>query len=374
MAHLEKLKTLIPLETLEWSAQEQIYNALKLDFLKKLVIMPDCHTGYLLPIGGVALLDNVISPEYVGFDQGCGMCCVVTDMDANDLGDWNKKVKIFEKIYKKIPIGVGQCREFAIEYQQFKSASGDKDLNKQVNSKQYIQLGTLGAGNHFLEIGTNRQDKVVVTIHSGSRNPGHTIATYYINKSKNEDKDLPNGFFRLDSAMGINFQMDLSFALDYALENRKIMMWSVLALLNFKPNEISKYLDKMINENHNHAIVRKDGVLHRKGATPAEKDVLGVVPGTMKSGVYITKGLGNEEYLSSASHGAGRKFSRTQAKKSIELEKHKHWMKGIVAKVDKSTIDESHGAYKNLATVISSQEGIVIDVVDYIKPLINVKG
>jgi len=374
MASLKKLKSLIPMEEIEQSAQQQIYANLELDFLKILAIMPDVHMGYTLPIGGVALLDNVISPEYVGYDIGCGMCCVVTDMHKNELGNMRNKTKIFNDIYNAVPVGVGVPRESGIPNDHFKSSSGDKDLNKKVNFKQYVQMGTLGGGNHFIEIGENRDKNVVVTIHSGSRNIGHSIAQYYMTKSKLEDKDLPNGFFRLDSDMGKAYKADLDFALNYALFNRMFMMTDVLKVLGFAPSIIEYCLRNMINENHNHAIVRDDGVLHRKGATPAEKGTLGVIPGTMKSGVYITKGLGNEEYLCSASHGAGRKMSRTKAKQKINLKDHKHWMDGIVAKVTKSTIDESHGAYKNLKTVIKAQEGIVMDVVDYVKPLINVKG
>jgi tRNA-splicing ligase RtcB len=336
--------------------------------------MPDCHQGYTLPIGGVALLDGVISPEYVGYDEGCGMCCIVTDMLASKL---NKKhwEKIFKKIYDTIPVGVGVPRTKAYyDIPQFKTASGDKGLQKKVVDKQYVQVGTLGAGNHFIEIGENRTGHVVITIHSGSRNIGHSIASYYMLMAKQEDKHLPNGFLDINSPMGIAFSIDLEFALQYALDNRMLMMIDVMDILGFNDHDQQIYLRRMINENHNHAVIKSDGVLHRKGATPAEDGVLGVIPGTMKSGVYITKGLGNDEYLCSASHGAGRKMSRNVAKKSISLEQHKKWMNGIIAKVDKSTLDEAHGAYKNLATVISQQEGILIDVVDYVKPIINIKG
>jgi len=373
MANLEKLKSLIPIHEIEQSAQTQIYNNLELDFLKILAIMPDVHMGYTLPIGGVALLDDVISPEYVGYDIGCGMCCVITDMIAKDIKE-KKRIKIFDKLYDTIPVGVGVPRESGIPNDHFESASGDKDLNKKVNMKQYIQMGTLGGGNHFIELGESRDGFVVATIHSGSRNIGHSIADYYMKLSRVEDKDLPNGFFRLDGEFGQAYKKDLDFALNYALYNRMFMMTDVLKVLGYKGSKIEEFLHNVINENHNHAIVRDDGVLHRKGATPAEKGTLGVIPGTMKSGVYITEGLGNEEYLCSASHGAGRKMSRTKAKKMIKLSDHKHWMKGIIAKVDKSTIDESHGAYKNLRNVIKAQEGIVMTVVDYVKPFINVKG
>ena len=132
--------------------------------------------------------------------------------------------------------------------------------------------------------------------------------------------------------------------------------------------------DRMINENHNHAIVKGDMVLHRKGATPAEKDQLGITPGSMMTGVYITKGLGNEEYLSSSSHGAGRKMSRRKAKELIDLKRVKEQMKNVVVRLNKDVLDEAPDAYKNIKDVMASQEGIVIESIDHAKPLIVVKG
>lgn len=375
MTNLDKLKTLIPMEEIEQSAQQQIYKNLEFDFLKTLAIMPDVHMGYTLPIGGVALLDNVISPEYCGYDIGCGVCCVITDVPASSLKE-KDKIKIFNKLYETIPAGKGISRKIPIPYKKFKSAynNHDKELNDRVNRRLGVQIGTLGSGNHFNEIGVNREGNIAISIHSGSRNPGHSVATFYMKVSKDCDKDLPKGFLHLNGELGQAYLQDMNFCLQYALNNRKLMMEDTLKILGFNSFIIQNYIKDMIDESHNHIVIKQDGVLHRKGATPAEKGVLGVIPGTMKSGVYVTKGLGNKEYLCSASHGAGRKMSRTKAKSKINLKDHKHWMNGIVAKVDKSTIDESHGAYKNLATVVSKQEGIVIDVVDYIKPLINVKG
>jgi len=235
----------------------------------------------------------------------------------------------------------------------------------------YVQLGTLGGGNHFIELGKNRVGNLCITIHSGSRNPGHSIATYYMRLSKNIDKNLPNGFLNLDGEIGQAYLKDMEFAQDYALENRKIMMKKVLDILGLSWNQ---YKRKMVNENHNHAIVTEDGVLHRKGATPADKGQIGIIPGNMKDGVYVTIGLGNEEYLSSASHGAGRTMSRTKIKEMVTLSDFCDSMVGIIAKVEKSTIDESCFAYKDLDVVIGMQEGIVIDIVDKVKPLVNVKG
>ena len=372
---LEKLKTLIPLSELEQSAQQQIYEALELEFLIKLAIMPDCHTGYTLPIGGVALLDNVISPEYVGYDIGCGMCHITTRIPAKKIFNTEKKkIRIFENIYKKIPVGFSS-REESMIYKDFPCAAGSQDLADKVNSRLYIQLGTLGSGNHFIEIGENIIGYVTITIHSGSRNIGHSIASYYMNLSKYVDVNLPKGFLNLQSECGQQYLSDMNFALEYALENRKFMMKEVLSLLGYNSHEITTLIENhMINENHNHAIVNGTEVLHRKGATPADKNQTGIIPGSMKAGVYITEGLGNEEYLSSASHGAGRKMSRKKAKESVTMERFELQMDGIVAKVDNSTKDEAPDAYKNLHDIIKKQEDIVIKTVDYCKPLINIKG
>ena len=372
---LDKLRSLIPVHELEHSAQSQIYEALALDFLIKLAVMPDCHTGYTLPIGGVALLDNVISPEYVGYDIGCGMCFIATRILASKFfKNEKKKLKLFDEIYRRIPVGFNSRKQGRI-YRDFKNASGNQGLADKVHAKVYIQLGTLGGGNHFIEIGVNRKGYITVTIHSGSRNPGHSIASYYMNLSKHVDVHLPKGFLDLRSECGQQYLHDMNYALEYALENRTIMMREMLHLLGYNGHEIDSLINHhMVNENHNHAVVDGTEVLHRKGATPADKGQIGIIPGSMKTGVYVTEGLGNEEYLSSSSHGAGRKMGRKVAKKKIKLERFKEQMHGIVAKVEKSTLDEAPDAYKNLHTVIQNQEGIVIKTLDHADPLINVKG
>lgn len=372
----EKLATLIPIHELEQEAQQQIYYNLNLPFLEKLAIMPDCHPGYLLPIGGVALLNNVISPNYVGYDEGCGMCCVVAPVDYKEILKTERgNKKIFDRIYEEIPVGFNSRSENFFSYPEFKSASGNKKLNQKVNSKLLSQLGTLGGGNHFIEIGKDGIDRLGVTVHTGSRNPGHSIADFYMKKSKMVDKDLPNGFLHLGSDWGQMFLQDLNFALGYALANRKSIMSCIFDILGFNKRDQNELFSLMINENHNHAIVQDNNkVLHRKGATESAKGQLGVIPGNMRDGVYIVAGLGNEKYLCSSSHGSGRKGSRTWAKASISLDRFHQSMKGIVAKVDKETIDESPDAYKNINLVIEAQEGIVVDVLSHITPVINIKG
>lgn len=375
MTKLKKLNSLIPIHELEQEAQRQILAALELDFLLRLAIMPDCHTGYTLPIGGVALLHNVISPEYVGYDIGCGMCYIVTDIKARDFFKKDRhKIKMFDDIYKAVPVGFNS-NIVEIPYKYFLSASKNKNLDKKVDSRLRVQLGTLGSGNHFIEIGENTEGFVTVTIHSGSRNIGHSIASYYMKLSKKVDKDIPNGFLHLNGDYGQQYLQDMNFALEYALENRKRMMQQVLKLFGYGNYTIEKLIREfMINENHNHAEVDGNIVLHRKGATQANKGQIGIIPGNMKTGVYVTEGLGNDEFLNSSSHGAGRKMSRKKAKQEITLERFKSQMHGVIAKVGHSTKDEAPDAYKNIKDVIAMQEGIVIKTLDHSKPLINVKG
>lgn len=359
---MEKLHSLIPLHEIEENAYTQIMNVLQLEFLKSLAIMPDVHAGYDLCIGGVALLDNYISPSFVGYDIGCGMTHINTGITSAEVFPTMKEKELmFKRIYQHIPVGFN-LRQKSLDYQDFVSASGDAELDKKIAAKLYTSIGTLGGGNHFIEIGENNLNMVCITIHSGSRNIGHSIASKYMKIQSH---------LELDSDLGQAYLQDMNFALEYALHNRLTMIKDITKLMDVHFDQVK---DSLINENHNHAIVTEDGVLHRKGATPAAKDQLGVIPANMRDGVYITKGLGNEEYLGSASHGAGRVYSRKKAKEEIPLDLFQESMEGIVAKVEQSTVDESPFAYKDIDTVIDYQEGVVINVIDKIKPLINVKG
>jgi len=365
MKNVEKLKTLIPLTLLEDEALKQIEKNLEVPFLKKLVILPDCHSGYDLPVGAVALLDGYVSASYVGVDIGCGMCSVRTPIKVDSLNEKDKK-HIFEQTYKKIPVGF-ERRKKGLPYRKFYSASGDKHLNKSVNEILNISLGTLGGGNHFIEYGKSEKDgNLYVTIHSGSRHLGKLIADFYIKRGR---------FLPVDSEDGINYWEDMTFAIEYALENRKIMLEIILKeILSLSSKEYKEAMETFINESHNFAEKRDDGILHRKGATSAYKDQLGIIPANMKDGVFITEGLGNEEYLSSASHGAGRKMSRKKARKTISRAEFEKIMEGIVAKTSKKVIDEAPMAYKDILQVIKFQEGKVIRVINRLFPIINIKG
>ncbi len=365
MDYSDKLKTLIPLHLLEEEAVQQIKANLEVPFLKKLVILPDCHSGYDLPVGAAALLDGYVSASYVGVDIGCGMCTVKTPIEAGTLNEEDKK-HIFRLTYKKIPVGY-ERRKQGLPYKKFYSASGDKELNKAVNEILNISLGTLGGGNHFIEYGVSEKNgHLYVTIHSGSRHLGKLIADYYSRMAR---------FFPVDSEAGLNYWEDMTFAIEYALENRKRMLEIILKeVLALTPREYEEAMKTFVNESHNFAEKRSDGILHRKGATPAYKGQPGIIPANMRDGVFLTEGLGNEEYLSSSSHGAGRSMSRKKARKTISQSEFEEAMKGIVARTGKKIIDEAPMAYKDISQVIRFQEGKVIQVTDRLRPLINIKG
>lgn len=209
-----------------------------------------------------------------------------------------------------------------------------------------------------------------MTLHTGSRNPGNIIGKYWMARAKMDGENF-NGLcmYKIDSELGQAYYNDMLWAFDYANSNRDAILKNTLSLMGLN---IKDYRGEVINETHNHAVVTDKGVLHRKGATPAEKGVKGVIPGNMRDGVFITEGLGNEDYLSSCSHGAGRCMSRTKAKKSIDYQTVREEMSalGIIVDLTSKNIDEGPDAYKDIFEVVKKQEGVVIKVIDHFRPVI----
>ena len=363
-----KLRLTIPWESIELEAQNQIRRVLSVPELERLAVMPDVHPGYDLCIGGVALLRGLISPSFVGYDIGCGMCHINLRRNAKDLGLGRPKdrEKFFARLQNAVPSGLGEGD--AAARIAFRSASGEKDLESMVNKTASRQLGSLGSGNHFLELGENSRGELGITIHSGSRRAGYDIAAWYIKAAK-------GSFITLDSPLGQAYLQDMTWATDFALANRRAMLQATLGLLGFEAGAIESLLHGMINETHNHAVVWKHGhILHRKGATPAEKGQLGVIPANQRDGVWVTKGLGNEEFLCSASHGAGRTMTRGAASQKGSVEQMQKLMRGIVCRTDKGVLDEAPWAYKKIDRILAAQEGVLIEVVDHFKPCIVLKG
>ncbi len=356
-------------DSIDQKALDQFHSAMKQDFVVRGALMPDAHAGYALPIGAVVATDSVVVPAWVGYDIGCGMCAIETTFHPGDINDAAKE--IFNRIYDVVPVGFNHNKkETNWDYSDIpRTATMDEIFSK----NGLLQLGSLGGGNHFIEIGYGVDSSVWVIVHSGSRGIGHAVATHYMKLASGSTR-AREGHFGLDVATreGRDYINDLNFCLEFALKNREEILHRVVSVISeFCQGSVVK--KSFINRNHNHAEL-KDGMwIHRKGATQAEDGMRGVIPGNMRDGSFIVCGKGNPESLWSSSHGAGRVLSRKQAKESLCLDAFVRKMEGVTAKIDQSTLDESPAAYKNIFEVMKDQQDLV-QVVGHILPMINIKG
>ena len=405
-------------KNIEYGALNQFFDAMKQDFVVKGALMPDAHQGYVLPIGAVIATKDIVVPAYVGYDISCGVCAYKTDFNKEDIE--NNKDEIFDAIYRNVPVGTNKRKTIPyIEQDITESIEFVCDMVGENYTDALLKCGTLGGGNHFIELGYDENNDVWIIIHSGSRHFGHSVASYFmkkaavinVDKSKysedfdNNNKDFkihnPEGFeiakkkyidkqvasctksnleahngIDINTTLGGKYIFCLGVATEYALLNRKIMMqdiYNAISLILTAKGGSVDYNGVFINRNHNHA-VKKDGlIIHRKGATHAEKGMLGVIPGNMRDGSFIVRGKGNMDSLCSSSHGAGRVLSRKKAKEQVNIDAFVDEMKGIKAKVGKSTLDESPFAYKNIFRVMEDQKDLV-EVMHHVKPIINIKG
>jgi len=350
------------------------------DVIVASAIMPDAHFGYSVPIGSVFAAKDMVFPCAVGYDIGCGMCAVPTSFDKDTILKY--KNEIWDDIQKVIPVGFkhhNKDQEWA-DYETISKTQTAKDIFEKSGKSGFRQLGTLGGGNHFIEIGyddLNSKPIVWVIIHSGSRGIGHAIASHYM-KVAGGGK-AREGFYGLDidSVEGEDYITDLKFGLKFALANRLSMMLEIEKCVN-KYCEGTFQFQSLINRNHNHAELKEHPEhgkvwIHRKGATQAEQGMQGVIPGNMRDGSFIVMGKGNIDSLWSSSHGAGRILGRKQAKEILKLEDFENTMQGVLANVDVDRLDESPFAYKNIFKVMDEQKDL-INVLAHIKPLINIKG
>ncbi len=396
-------------EHLEDTALEQFNSAMEQEFSIKGALMPDAHTGYSLPIGAVVATKNMIVPAWVGYDIGCGMCALKLEgIDYLDIKEHSKE--IFDLIYKYIPVGFN-TNDRPINYSlKGLTIAGEEIARKKRWGKA---IGSLGGGNHFIEIGYDDDLNVWVVIHSGSRGVGHGIAAHYMTIASSDPaklmqefddthKDLlkfnPDNYeriktnwvskkqgrlrpkeghygFDVNSQNGKDYIQDLNWALDFALANRKEMMKRITNAVTEAINISCYELDfsELINRNHNHAEEKNGLWIHRKGATHAEDGMLGVIPGNMRDGSFIVRGKGNPDSLFSSSHGAGRVLGRKQAKRELDVGEFEATMQGITALVGEGTLDESPMAYKDIFEVMRLQADLV-DTICHVTPLLNVKG
>lgn len=357
-------------EVLEQEALNQFESAMQQPFVVRGALMPDAHAGYSLPIGAVVATDGVVLPAWVGYDIGCGMCALPTSHNADDVR--TKAKEIFDGIYRAVPVGFSHNARDT-EWPDGESLPRSAKMQEIFDKNGLRQLGSLGGGNHFAEVGADETGKVWIVLHSGSRGIGHATASHYMRMAGGDGKAREGHFgFSVDSAEGQDYIKDLAFCLAFALENRHEMMRRIEAVLSEHCTGTGEW-ESLINRNHNHA-EQKDGLwIHRKGATHAEAGMMGVIPGNMRDGSFIVRGKGNPEALWSSSHGAGRVLGRKEAKRTLDMQSFAEAMAGVVALVTDETLDESPFAYKSIFDVMRQQDTMV-EVVAHVRPILNIKG
>jgi len=373
------------LDNIESGALSQAINLANLPFIfKHLAIMPDAHQGYGMPIGGVMATKGVIVPNAVGVDIGCGMCAVKTSLASLCNSDL---LKIVELIKKKIPVGFSHQQKAQDEnLMPFIRDIESRKILYQEYKSALTQLGTLGGGNHFIEIQKGDDGFIWIMIHSGSRNIGYKVAKYYndLAISINEkyyskvEKSQELAFLPIDTVEAKNYFIDMQYCVEFALANRKLMMGNVKEIFDKVYTGVT--FEPIINIAHNYAKwehhFKQDVIIHRKGATSAKLGEIGIIPGSMGTKSYIVEGLGNKESFNSCSHGAGRKMGRKQAQKDLNLveEIGRMDIQGIVHSIQtEKDLDEAPGAYKNIDVVMENQKDLVKILVE-LKPLAVVKG
>lgn len=369
------------LEDIEDGAKEQLNNLSLLPFaFSHIAVMPDCHQGYGMPIGGVLATKGVVIPNAVGVDIGCGMCAVKTSLTSIDT-DTLKSIMGF--IRKSVPLGFDHNKEKQDESLMPKMGS------QLICGRQYEsalkQIGTLGGGNHFIEIQKGSDGHIWVMLHSGSRNLGKQVADHYnkIAEDINEKyfsivpKAHELAFLPMDTKECSDYMDEMNYCVEFALANRKLMMSRILSAFN--QVLITEQLD-FINMAHNYARYENhfgsNVIVHRKGATSARDGEIGIIPGSQGTSSYIVCGKGNKDSFESCSHGAGRKMGRKQAERTLVLEDEQKLLndKGIIHSIrNKSDLDEATGAYKNIDEVMNNQKDLV-DIVVKLEPLGVIKG
>ncbi len=362
-------------------------------------LMPDCHVGYGMPIGGVIACEDAVIPNAVGVDIGCGMVAVETNVSAEHFADMSKRHAVMNTVKSLVPAGEGSSHRSPAEWDGFeqylKSLKGEKHPSWP-SALDCCNLGTLGGGNHFIEMQKDEAGMIWLMIHSGSRNLGYRIDSFYHAQAKKLNQqsrvELPDSdlaFLPVESEEGRSYIRDMNFALRYALENRHRMMRSFKQALTDAAGKV--VFKQEVNIHHNYAAYeehfgRKVWV-HRKGATSAREGEIGIIPGSMGTSSYIVRGLGNPESFMSCSHGAGRRMGRNEACRSLSVGDCDKAMAGIAfdrwSKFrskwkkggDKGLLDlgEAPLAYKDIDEVIKAELDLVEPIVK-LSPLAVTKG
>lgn len=377
----------LPEHEIEAQAVQQIRDMARLPYIEGIRIMPDAHYGKGAVVGSVIAMKDALSPSAVGVDIGCGMAAVKTSVRLEDLPDDLGPMRA--AMEKAIPVAhfghdgavnlSGKHRDVTMSRDRLFGRFADLRADvKDRETRAMNQCGSLGGGNHFCEVTASDDGDVWLTLHSGSRNIGKEIAERHINTAKTLEHNAPWGdmaVFLAGTAEMDAYRHDLYWAQEYAMTSRRIMLALFKDVFESFFDTVN-YTGEVLCHHNYVAEETYDGIdliVTRKGAIRAAKGDMGLIPGSMGTGSFIVRGLGNNESYQSASHGAGRKMSRGQAKRTFTVEDLAAQTAGIECRKDAGVVDEIPGAYKSIESVIEAQTDLV-EVVARLHTLLCVKG
>lgn len=373
------------LSEVETQAMEQLYRVSRLPFIHKWVAsMPDVHMGKGAAVGSVIALKGAVLPSLVGVDIGCGILAAKLNIKSSDLPDSLNQIRLI--IESRVPVGHSSHNHARNPHLNLKDLSVFDSLRSEVIKRSGTQIGTLGGGNHFIELCLDENQDVWIMLHSGSRNIGKEVAEKHIGKAKQlmermfinlEDKDL--AYFVQGTPEYQNYLNDVLWCQEWAKNNRLKMFDEVIGVLKkyFKDKKEVKVDGSVTSCHHNYVSHERhygeDVIVTRKGAVSAKEGELGIIPGSMGTKSYIVRGKGNLESFCSCSHGAGRRMSRSEAKRVFTIDDLKKQTEGVECRKDSGTIDEIPGAYKDIDTVMENQKDLV-EVLHTLKQVMCIKG
>ena len=388
-----KVPVKIYTDEVESSAMQQLYNIAQLPFIHShIAAMPDVHAGIGATVGSVIPTKGAIIPAAVGVDIGCGMNALRLSIKAKDLPDNLRAIR--STIEAAIPVGFEMHKQDRARASTIRGLNNglDRILSKHkkiasMQKKPYQtwirQIGTLGGGNHFIELCLDENDNVWIMLHSGSRGIGNAIGRYFIALAKKDmgrhianlpDKDL--AYFTEGAEYFDDYVEAVEWAQDYAMANRREMMHFIIEALRKKLPKFG-ITKEAINCHHNYVSYEEHFgekvFVTRKGAIRASVDELGIIPGSMGAKSYIVRGKGNPQSFCSCSHGAGRVMSRTEAKRRFNTDDVLQQTEGVECRKDKSVIDEIPAAYKDIDKVMAHQHDL-IEIVHTLKQIVCIKG
>lgn len=385
---------------IEPEAERQLLNVAQLPFIFRwIAAMPDVHWGIGATVGSVIPTKGAIIPAAVGVDIGCGMMALKTTLNARDLPDNLKTLR--EAIERAVPHGRthsggrgdrGAWHDIpnrnAALWNEILQPAYDRIVQKHRSldrGNDVHHLGTLGTGNHFIEVCLDESNHVWLMLHSGSRGVGNRIGTYFIELAKRDmqkffanlpDRDL--AYFQEHTEHFDDYVEAVGWAQDYARWNRQLMMDAIISSLR-KSGQLPPFgtTKQVINCHHNYVAREnhygEDVLVTRKGAVRAAEGDMGIIPGSMGARSYIVRGKGNPESFNSCSHGAGRAMSRNEARKRFTVDDHVRMTEGVECRKDRDVIDETPAAYKPIDAVMAAQADLV-DIVHSLKQVVCVKG